>query len=649
MSSCRSSAAFAACLAAWLLRSEAALAQNAIVAENQLPGTPPSEWQIEAAGDSSIQGFASDISVDRGETIHFEIDADTGDYAVPIYRMGWYGGNGARLVASATRLPHAFQPECLADVPTGLIDCGNWSVSASWAVPANAVSGIYFARPTRNDGEGASHIVFVVRDDAGDSDLLVQTSDATWQAYNHYGGIGFYDGPPPHGRGFKVSYNRPVLTRDGSGGQRSANFVFNAEYPLVRWLERNGYDVSYTTNVDTERRGQLIERHKIFVSVGHDEYWSAGMRKKVEAARSAGVHLAFLSGNEVFWKTRWESSIDGTSTPHRTLVCYKETSEGAKIDPLPEVWTGTWRDPRFSPPADGGRPENRLSGTLFTVDAYRDDTLRVPAEYASLRFWRNTEVATLAPGAYVEFGPGMLGHEWDEDLDNGFRPPGLFHLSSTTHFVPRRIQDYGQTFLPGDATHHLTLYRHASGALVFGAGTVQWAWGLDANHDTFYGGPGPPAEPAMQQATVNLFADMGNVQPATLQPGLVPATQTTDSLAPTSAVTFPLEPVELQAGVPMSIAGVAFDAGGGVVAMVEVSVDGGVSWQRAQATGSNDWFYSWTPAATGPGDFRSRAVDDSGNLEALPTEIPALGRALPLLALLLSLVGWWRLRGARKD
>ena len=94
---------------------------------------------------------------------------------------------------------------------------------------------------------------------------------------------------------------------------------------MVRWLEANGYNVSYFTGVDSDRRGNLIRNHKMFLSMGHDEYWSDAQRANVEAARNAGVHLAFFSGNEVFWKTRWENSIDGSGTTHRTLVCYKET------------------------------------------------------------------------------------------------------------------------------------------------------------------------------------------------------------------------------------------------------------------------------------------------------------------------------------
>src|SRR5262249_54527950 len=163
-----------------------------------------------------------------------------------------------------------------------------------------------------------------------------------------------------------------------------------------------------------------------FLSVGHDEYWSGAQRLNVETARSAGVHLAFFSGNEAFWKTRYEPSIDGTSTSYRTLVCYKETHANSKIDPQTDIWTGTWRDPRFSPPADGGRPENALTGTLFTVNisGSTSDAIKVPDGLGKLRLWRNTSVATLASGTTAMLAAGTLGYEWDEPVANGVRPTG---------------------------------------------------------------------------------------------------------------------------------------------------------------------------------------------------------------------------------
>ena len=235
---------------------------NRIVQENRLPGSPSTEWDINGSGDPSIQGFGHDISVNRGETIFFKVKTDSTDYRIDIYRMGYYGGMGARLVDTiepSVKLPQS-QPEGIRDPATLLYDCGNWAVSASWKSPSDAVSGVYFARLARQDSDAgswradngqhapatapspsphaygalghgrlanalreprASHIYFVVRDDEGCSDILFQTSDTTWQAYNRYGGHCTYarfnpDNPRMHGgppRSYKVSYNRPIETR----------------------------------------------------------------------------------------------------------------------------------------------------------------------------------------------------------------------------------------------------------------------------------------------------------------------------------------------------------------------------------------------------------------------------------------------------
>jgi hypothetical protein len=587
---------------------------NPIEAENCLPGTPQSQWYIIGAGSTSIQGYSTDISVNAGQSVFFKVSTSASQYKIDIYRIGFYNGNGARLVASlspSVPLPQ-IQPPCLKDAATALTDCGNWAVSASWPVPRTAISGVYFARLELSDGS-ASPVIFVVRNDSSHSDILVQTSDPTWQAYNDYGGSSLYTGPTGHA--YKVSYNRPL------NDPNMYTWFFSAEYPMVRWLEANGYDVSYFAGVDTDRNGALITQHKVFVSNGHDEYWSAGQRANAEAARAAGVNLAFFSGNEIFEKTRWEPSIDGTSTPYRTLVCYKETEQNRPFDPQdPPTWTGWWRDTRFSPPADGGRPENALSGTIYWVDATRNDSISVPAEDGKMRFWRNTSIAALAPGQVVTLPAGTLGYEWDVDADNGFRPPGLFHLSTTTLSVSTYMLNYNSSGT-GTATHHLTLYRAPSGALVFGAGTVQWSWGLDANHAI----AGTSTDANMQQATVNLLADMG-VQPATLQVGLLPATPSTDTISPRSTITSPASGSVVTGGSPVTVSGTATDFGGGVVGAVEVSVDGGKSWHPA--VGRENWSYTFVPLNSGILNLQSRAVDDSGNLE-IPSPGISLNAAVP--------------------
>src|SRR5690348_2130346 len=186
-------------LAFGALRAQSALAActgNAIVCENALPGDAPTDWQVSGAGDSTIQGFATSMSVNVGQTEFFKIKTPAKAYHIDILRIGYYQGNGARKVASGllptASLPQT-QPACLNDTAaTGLIDCGNWAVSASWTVPTTAVSGLYIAHLVRNDTGGSSQIPFVVRDDSSHSDILFQTADETWQAYSTQGGNSLY-------------------------------------------------------------------------------------------------------------------------------------------------------------------------------------------------------------------------------------------------------------------------------------------------------------------------------------------------------------------------------------------------------------------------------------------------------------------------
>ncbi|VXB00127.1 conserved exported hypothetical protein [Arthrobacter sp. 9AX] len=592
---------------------------STVACENTQPGSPPSEWQVPGAGNTTIQGYAASMSVNIGQTVTFKVKTTASAYRIDIYRLGYYQGLGARKVA-ANLLPSAplpqTQPNCATFAATGLIDCGNWAVSASWPVPATAVSGVYLARLVRTDNGGASVIPFVVRDDAARSDVLFQTSDTTWQAYNSYGGNSLYvctvacpaGNPQAYKAAFKVSYNRPFITAGDAQGQ---NWLMYAEYPMIRFMEANGYDVSYMSGLDTATRAPLLLNHKSFLSVAHDEYWSAEQRANVQAARDAGVHLAFFSGNEMFWKTRWEASSDGTNTAGRTLVSYKDTHFNAPTDPV--SWTGTWRDPRYGAAGGGGNPENGLTGQYFVVNSGTTDIV-VPAAYKQLRLWRSTSIPNLAAGAAATLGAGLgtLGYEWDIDADNGFRPPGTFRLSETTSSTAEVFTDYGSTVQQGGtATHNLTLYKAASGALVFGAGTVQWSWGLDS-YTT-----GKAVDRNMQQATVNLFADMG-AQPGTLMAGLAAAQPSNDSTAPTSRITAPAAGTAVADGTIVTVAGTASDTGG-VVAGVEISTDGGTTWRRA--TGTNNWTYSWTAHGSPASVLRSRAVDDSGNLESASQSI----------------------------
>jgi len=633
------------------------MSESRIAIENQKPGTAKAIW--DAPTSNQIEGFATQISVDNGDTVEFKINvnAEAGTdvpYRIEIYRLGYYGGDGATLVTTINTVGQA-QPDPIRDA-RGVVDAGNWEVSASWDTPEDAVSGVYLAKLQRLDSSGnpidgaTNQIPFIVRDDDGPkSDILLQTSDTTWHAYNgwsgnngrvggnFYGGFNQPDdltddpGPFAQDRAFAVSYNRPIITRDGTSPASGAqDYLFGADYAAIFWLEQNGYDVSYISGVDTDRLGaDYLIGHKAFISVGHDEYWSGDQRDNVEAARDAGVNLLFWSGNEVYWKTRWETSIDGDGVEYRTLVCYKETwangtitagpDDYANIDPSNE-WTGTWRDLRFvgNPGATGQEPENSLTGQLFGPDGTGEfgGALDVPASFAALRYWRDTGVPETGQ---VDLAPGIIGYEWNVVPEDEYRPAGLIKLSSTTLNWSGILVDQGNRVAPGTATHNLSLYRDAeSGALVFGAGTVFWTWALSDQHDSRPYGANIE-NLAIQQFTVNMFADMG-IQPATLQESLVIAAASTDSTPATVTMANLADSVAALSAVIIS--GTAADTNGtadptddGQVAVVEVSFDGGATWRVAQGTTS--WTYTWRPTAEGTYTILARAIDDSLNVVAV--------------------------------
>ncbi|HEY2479044.1 MAG TPA: DUF4082 domain-containing protein [Solirubrobacterales bacterium] len=604
----------------------AAPVTNPIACENSKEGDPPGDWEIKGIGDESIQGFATAVSVNPGETESFKIKTNASKYNIRILRLGYYEGDGARVIEPAfkpsAKLPQT-QPECMHEKATGLIDCGNWAVSASWKVPSEAVSGLYMAELEREDTGGESQIFFVVKNEASHAPIVLKTSDATWQAYNAYGGNSLYSctvecpegKPEAYKAAYAVSYNRPFDgTLETDAGQSDP---FYAEYQMMRFLEKQGYNMTYLAQPDIQAHPELLKNHKVFISSGHDEYWSAGEREAVEAAREAGVNLAFFSGNEVFWKTRYGPSIDGSGTQNRTLITYKETHFNEPVDPQePKVATSSWSDPRFKS-GGAGKPANSLTGQYFTVNSGSAD-IKVPGTFAKLRFWRNTAVSQLKSTETLTLSPGTetLGYEWDSDVDNGFRPTGRISLSSTTVNGLQTFTDYGTTVEDETlATHSLSLYRAPSGALVFGAGTVEWSWGLDNTNawNVYTTDPSEnPPDPTMEQATVNLLADMG-AQPSTLQGGLVQQTASADITPPTATITSPTAGKTVNGGEMITVSGTAADVGG-VVAGVEVSTDGGKTWHPA--TGTTSWTFSWNVDGANSATIKARAIDDSANIGA---------------------------------
>jgi hypothetical protein len=444
---CRA-AAVAIALCVW---GTAAVAQaaNPIQIENAKPGDW--DWYLDGAvaRNGEIEGYANQPSYQPGWTVNFMISTTAPQYKLTIYRVGWYGGVGGRRMTDPVIRNGVKQRTPTPDPETGLVDA-NWELSYRFVIPSDWTSGYYLAKlETIPDGL-QQYIVFVVRNDSYPSTYLVQSPVNTWQAYNAWGGKSLYgwnstDGVPA----YKVSICRPYADGDGSG------YLFAWEIHMVRFLEREGYDVTYGTNyeLDDYNNASLITPHKALLSIGHDEYWTHKLRKNVELAREKGVNLAFFGSNSVYWQIRYEPS-PYRNLPRRTIVAYKYdalTKDPYALDgdtTNDKYITTTWRS------APLNRPEDALVGTMYHGDPADGDVV----------------VSNAAHWIYAGTG-----------AKNGDRLKGLlgYETDAATATAPEGLQIVAHSPDPWGFSDMTVYTWPASNATVFATGTLQFAWGLD--------------------------------------------------------------------------------------------------------------------------------------------------------------------------
>jgi len=498
---------------------------NPTSTENLNAGTL--NWQIALPGysrsddvDLQIKGYASATSINKGESITFYVAVNPvpQTYSIDVYRIGWYGGNGGQLKLHLAGLTGVSQPAPTYDSATGLIACA-WSpsyvldTSQPTLDSTGWTSGIYLALLT-NTNKYQTYIIFVIRDDARTADLMFQQSVTTYQAYNNYPdnsktGKSLYDGGSYGAktgvgtqRAVKVSFDRPYTYTDHTG----AGELLHYDIYFVRWLERNGYDVCYSTNIDTHTSGARLLNFKAFLVVGHDEYWSRGMYDNVYAARDAGTSLGFFVANPAYWQVRLEpSTLNGA--PNRVIACYKDS----KLDPYnnrlnsfydPSLTTVTWRDSLLN------RPEQQLVGVMYTsyIDA-DNPALSYVVQNSQTAMGKLVYGGTgLSDGSSV---PGVLGYEFDKQFSTYNTPTSNTDPASKTNVVAGTYtllsnSPFTDTSRTSDHANS-SIYQVTSGAWVFSAGSMYWNWGLDdytARVQT-YAVAAPSA--ALQTATANIL------------------------------------------------------------------------------------------------------------------------------------------------
>jgi hypothetical protein len=466
-----------------------------IAEENALPGSP--DWRItRPALVGEIAGYAGQVSVQRGEPLDVYVSTSQqgAKYEADVYRMGWYGGAGARVVRSIRNVDGENQgrwdplrgvqdcKSCKLDPATLLLEA-NWKRSLQIKVDKDWVSGYYLVRLHELKTDTAAYVVFIVRDDGSPAPILVQASTNTWQAYNTWGDASLYGSfgadrkyIAKTRRAYRVSYDRPYDMTMRDEKNYGAGDFFSWEYNFVRWSESRGYDMTYTTNVDVSLRGDELKQHRMFISLGHDEYWTKQERDAIEAARDAGVNVAFFAGNEGYWQGRIEDSTAGVKA--RVLTVYKDATLDPQARTNPKETTILFKDPPVS------RPQSLLSGLAYGSNTTPDYQ---PWRPASTESWIFADTGIVSGQSF----PGIVGYEYDHMAVPSERPPGLTFVGSSSV----------NGFLGSD-TAVSSLYQAPSGATVFDAGTVAWAWGLD---DFGHEKRGAFADDRLRHVTANII------------------------------------------------------------------------------------------------------------------------------------------------
>ncbi len=469
-----------------------------VIQENDKPGT--TAWQIHGAH-GGISGFASQVYAQPGQKVTLYVSTTGPSFRAEAFRMGYYHGQGARLIWTSAQQPAKDQPGCPVTSGTNMVACDNWSPSLTFTVTQAFVQGDYLIKLT-GPGNRQSYVPLTIWDPASTATYVIKNDVFTWQAWNYYGGYDYYQGLgscpadvyPICSRARVVSYDRPYAAENGSG-----NFL-GLEYPLVKWAEQHGLDVTYATDLTVQEHPGYLLRHKVLLSLGHDECWSLGERQAALAAYNGGVNIVFFAASPVLRHVRTQASRLG---PDRELVDYRDSA----ADPLDghgnplQVTGNEWANPPSS------WPEYDFVGDTYA--GFLEPSLHVGFRVADASAWV-FDGTGLHNGEVI---PSLIASDVDK-FDLGYGQPADDQVFGHSP-IPANL---GQTSI-GAFYSDMTYYTNAStGAGVLDTGTNNWIPALD---DRSGCRPGGVCEAAMvQRITGNIMKLFGQGPAARIQPSV---------------------------------------------------------------------------------------------------------------------------------
>ena len=469
-----------------------------VIEENDKPGT--TAWEIHGAH-AGISGFASLAYAQPGQKVTLYVSTTGRTFRAQAFRMGYYQGRGARLIWTSAQVTGKDQPGCPVTSGINMVACDNWSPSLTFDVTPAFVQGDYLIKLT-GPGNRQSYVPLTIWDPASTATYVIKNDVFTWQAWNFYGGYDYYQGlgscPPDVypvcNRARVVSYDRPYAAEDGSG-----NFLA-LEYPLVRWAEQHGLDVTYATDLTVQEHPGYLLKHKVLLSLGHDECWSLGERQAAVKAYDAGVNIVFFAASPILRHVRTQASPLG---PDRELVDYRDSAADpldGRGNPL-QVTGNEWSNPPSS------WPEYSFVGDTYA--GFLEPGLHVGFRVADASAWVFAGTG-LRDGEVI---PGVIASDVDK-FDRAYGQPANDQIFGHSP-IPAGL---GQTSI-GAFFSDMTYYTDAStGAGVLDTGTNNWIPALDDRSGCHPGGICEAT--TVQRITGNILKLFGQGPAARIQPSV---------------------------------------------------------------------------------------------------------------------------------
>ncbi|MHB8244862.1 MAG: N,N-dimethylformamidase beta subunit family domain-containing protein [Acidimicrobiales bacterium] len=420
-----------------------------VVKENQREGT--TAWLVTGTPPHGLEGYLSQVSAQPGDELTLFVNSSARTLNIKAYRMGWYQGKGARLVADLGTAPARVQVPPTFTPGINMIEC-HWKPTMKVGIGKDWPPGYYLLRIGTDRG-WSQWVPLLVRDDSSRAHIVVQSSVTTWQAYSLWGGYSLYYGKAQGGQSFAnrsrvVSFDRPYAPGNEDG---SADF-FGNEYPLVALVEKLGLDVTYWTDIDLHARPELLANHRCLVSLGHDEYWSSRMRYGVQGAVNRGLNFAVLGANACYRHIRLAPSPLGE---YRHEICYKVGPEDPLYGKNNAEVTSNWNAP------PDPRPESALIGIMYQAYGASGSLVVVDSSHFAFKGTGLKDTSTV---------PDILGSEFDRYVPGPPSPTGVQILChSPTNSVLGRL------------TSDMSYYTVKGGGGVFATGTASFVDRLWAN------------------------------------------------------------------------------------------------------------------------------------------------------------------------